>query len=80
MIDSTVVDLSRLQFAATAMYHFILGMVVGSSVAIFPTVVFAPGAMEKAEQSLPIFLLSCAVMLVLGLILTPFVEDRKSVV
>jgi cytochrome d ubiquinol oxidase subunit I len=23
MIDSTVVDLSRLQFAATAMYHFI---------------------------------------------------------
>lgn len=31
------------------MYHFILGMVVGSSLAIFPTVVFTSEAVEKAE-------------------------------
>ena len=65
----------------SAMYHFILGMVVGSSVAIFPTVVFAPGAIEKAGQSMPIFLASCAVMLVLGVVascLFSKLEDRYS--
>ena len=63
----------------SSMYHFSLGMVVGSSLAIFPTVVFTSAAIEKSGQSLPIFLLSCAVMLVLGIVaswLFSKVEDR----
>lgn len=61
------------------MYHFILGMVVGSSVAIFPTVVFTTEAIEKAALGLPLFLASCAVMLVIGVVaswLFSKVEDR----
>ena len=48
------------------MYHFILGMVVGSSLAIFPTVVFTSEAVEKAELGWGAFLAFCAVMLVAG--------------
>lgn len=61
------------------MYHFILGMVAGSSLAIFPTVVFAPGAIEKAGLSLGTFIAFCLVMLVLGVVaswLFSKVEDR----
>lgn len=63
------------------MYHFILGMVVGSSLAIFPTVVFTASAIEKSGLSMPLFLGSCAVMLVLGVgasWLFSKVEDRYS--
>ena len=61
------------------MYHFILGMVIGSSLAIFPTVVFAPEAIEKAGLGLPAFLAFCAAMLVAGVVaswLFSKVEDR----
>ena len=61
------------------MYHFILGMVAGSSLAIFPTVVFAPDAIEKAGLGMGAFLAFCAVMLVLGVLaswLFSKVEDR----
>ena len=63
------------------MYHFILGMVAGSSLAIFPTVVFAPDAIEKAGLGMGAFLAFCAVMLILGVIaswLFSKVEDRYS--
>ena len=43
--------------------------------------VFTSAAIEKSGQSLPIFLLSCAVMLVLGIVaswLFSKVEDRYS--
>lgn len=50
------------------MYHFILGLVVGSSVAIFPTVVFASEALEKSGLSLPVFLAFVAAMLVAGIV------------
>ncbi|QIK72700.1 DUF368 domain-containing protein [Propioniciclava coleopterorum] len=65
----------------SAMYHFILGMVVGSSLAIFPTVVFTQAAIDKSGLSLPVFLLSCAVMLALGVLASwafSKVEDRYS--
>ena len=61
------------------MYHFILGMVAGSSLAIFPTVVFAPSALEKSGLGLGLFLAFCAVMLVLGVLASwafSKVEDR----
>lgn len=61
------------------MYHFILGMVAGSSLAIFPTVVFTSEAIADTGLGLPIFLVACAVMLVLGVIaswLFSKVEDR----
>ena len=63
------------------MYHFILGMVIGSSLAIFPTVVFTAAAIEKSGLSMPLFLASCAVMLLLGVVaswLFSKVEDRYS--
>lgn len=63
------------------MYHFILGLVVGSSLAIFPTVVFVPEDMAKTELSLPIFLLACLVMLAIGTVASwafSKVEDRYS--
>lgn len=50
------------------MYHFVLGMVAGSSAAIFPTVVFAAGAVEKSGLAQPAFLVSCAVMLGVGVV------------
>lgn len=65
----------------SVMYHFILGMVVGSSLAIFPTVVFTAAAIDKSEMSMPLFLASCAVMLVLGVAaswLFSKIEDRYS--
>lgn len=61
------------------MYHFILGMVAGSSLAIFPTVVFAPGAIDKAGLGLGWFIAFCAIMLLLGVVaswLFSKVEDR----
>ncbi|WP_232550097.1 DUF368 domain-containing protein [Propioniciclava soli] len=61
------------------MYHFILGMVIGSSVAIFPTVVFTAEAVEKAGLGLPLFLVFCAAMLLAGIVaswLFSKVEDR----
>lgn len=48
------------------MYHFILGMVVGSSLAIFPTVVFTSEAVAKAGLGWGAFLAFCAAMLVAG--------------
>lgn len=64
-----------------AMYHFILGMVVGSSLAIFPTVVFTREAIDKAGLGLPLFLAFCAAMLVAGVVaswLFSKVEDKYS--
>ena len=56
-------------------------MVIGSSLAIFPTVVFTAAAIEKSGLSMPLFLASCAVMLLLGVVaswLFSKVEDRYS--
>lgn len=67
------------------MYHFILGMVVGSSAAIFPTVVFPSFTTEglsKAGLSLPVALLFAAALFVVGTIaswLFSQVEDKVSV-
>lgn len=61
------------------MYHFVLGMVVGSSLAIFPTVVFTAEALEKSGLSLFVFLVLCAAMLVAGVVaswLFSKLEDR----
>ncbi|MFV0452193.1 MAG: DUF368 domain-containing protein [Propioniciclava sp.] len=61
------------------MYHFILGMVAGSSFAIFPTVVFTSEALATSGLTLPIFLTFCAVMLVLGVLASwgfSKIEDR----
>ena len=61
------------------MYHFILGMVAGSSLAIFPTVVLTREAIDKAGLGMGAFLAFCAVMLVAGIIaswLFSKVEDR----
>ncbi|WP_082031168.1 DUF368 domain-containing protein [Tessaracoccus massiliensis] len=66
------------------MYHFILGMVIGSSVAIFPTVVlpaFTPQGLADAGLSLPAAVAFAAVLLVVGIIasyLFSKVEDRVS--
>lgn len=63
------------------MYHFILGMVAGSSLAIFPTVVFAPEAIAKAGLGLGAFIGFCVIMLALGILaswLFSKVEDRYS--
>lgn len=64
------------------MYHFILGTVVGSSVAIFPTVVFpafTPSGLAQAKLSLPAAVIFAALLLVAGIIasyLFSKVEDR----
>lgn len=61
------------------MYHFILGMVAGSSIAIFPTVVLAPDAIGKAGLGMGAFLAFCAVMLAAGVVaswLFSKLEDR----
>ncbi|MFP5416900.1 MAG: DUF368 domain-containing protein [Actinomycetes bacterium] len=63
------------------MYHFILGMVAGSSAAIFPTVVFTAEAVEKSGLGLAAFLGFAAAMLVAGVVaswLFSKVEDRYS--
>ena len=63
------------------MYHFILGMVAGSSLAIFPTVVLTSDAIARSELGLGLFIAFCAVMLVVGVIasyLFSKVEDRYS--
>src|SRR5690606_2740509 len=63
------------------MYHFILGMVVGSSLAIFPTVVVRPEAIAKAGLGTAAFFGLCAGLLVVGIIcswLFSKVEDRYS--
>lgn len=61
------------------MYHFILGMVAGSSLAIFPTVVLTSATIEKSGLSIGLFLGFCAAMLLLGVVaswLFSKVEDR----
>ena len=63
------------------MYHFILGMVAGSSLAIFPTVVFTSEAIEKSELGVGVFLGFCAAMLAAGVgasYLFSKIEDRYS--
>ena len=63
------------------MYHFILGTVIGSSLAIFPTVVFTAEALEKSGLGLGAFLAFCAAMLAAGVFaswLFSKVEDRYS--
>lgn len=55
----------------SGMYHFILGLVIGSSLAIFPTVVFPafqPGQLVAAGLSLAGALLFCLVLFVAGTI------------
>lgn len=61
------------------MYHFILGMVAGSSLAIFPTVVFDPARIDKTGLGMGAFLAFSAAMLVVGVVaswLFSKVEDR----
>lgn len=64
------------------MYHFILGMVVGSSLAIFPTVVFpayTASGLADAGLTLPVAIAFGVVMLVVGAVaswLFSRVEDR----
>ena len=63
------------------MYHFILGTVIGSSLAIFPTVVFTAEALEKSGLGLGAFLAFCGAMLAAGVFaswLFSKVEDRYS--
>lgn len=57
----------------SGMYHFILGMVVGSSLAIFPTVVFpafTPEQLAITSLSFGGALLFCVVLFVVGTILS----------
>lgn len=57
----------------SGMYHFILGMVAGSSLAIFPTVVFPAFHAERlAASELSFFdsLLLCVVFLIVGIIIS----------
>lgn len=64
------------------MYHFILGMVIGSSLAIFPTVVFpayTPSGLAQSGLSLPAALIFGIVMLIVGVAFSyafSRVEDR----
>ncbi|MGL5248282.1 MAG: DUF368 domain-containing protein [Brooklawnia sp.] len=68
----------------SGMYHFILGMVIGSSVAIFPTVVFpafAPAGLAASGLSLGGSIAFAAALLVVGVVasyLFSRVEDRYS--
>lgn len=55
------------------MYHFILGTVVGSSLAIFPTVVFPAFASEQLETaglSFGLLLILCIISLIVGAIIS----------
>ncbi|AQX16259.1 MULTISPECIES: DUF368 domain-containing protein [Tessaracoccus] len=67
-----------------AMYHLILGMVVGSSLAIFPTVVFpafTDAGLTASGLTLPVAVLFAVAMLVVGAIasyLFSKVEDNVS--
>ena len=67
------------------MYHFILGMVIGSSLAIFPTVVFpafSPQGLASSGLSFATAVLFAVAMLILGVIgsyLFSKVEDRVEV-
>lgn len=66
----------------SGMYHFILGMVVGSSLAIFPTVVFpafTPEGLDAAGLGFGSSLLFCLVLFIVGAIasyLFSKVEER----
>lgn len=68
-----------------AMYHFILGMVVGSSVAIFPTVVFpafSPAGLAEQRLTLPTAVIFALIMFAVGTVaswLFSRVEDRVAV-
>lgn len=68
----------------SGMYHFILGMVIGSSLAIFPTVVFpafAPEGLSASGLSLTASIVFALVLLVVGVVasyLFSRVEDRYS--
>ncbi|MDD4010012.1 MAG: DUF368 domain-containing protein [Fermentimonas sp.] len=57
----------------SGMYHFILGMVVGSSLAIFPTVVFPAFTMEQLAitgLSFSSSLLFCLILFIIGTLLS----------
>ena len=64
------------------MYHFILGMVIGSSLAIFPTVVFpafSPQGLAASGLSMVGAVSFAAALLVIGIVLSYLfskVEDR----
>lgn len=64
------------------MYHFILGMVVGSSLAIFPTIVFpafSQAGLVESGLSLPVAVGFAIVMLVVGVVgsyLFSILEDK----
>lgn len=66
------------------MYHFILGMVIGSSLAIFPTVVFpafTADGLADARLSLPVAVAFAVALLIVGIIasyLFSKVEDSYS--
>ena len=66
------------------MYHFILGMVVGSSVAIFPTTVFPSLTTEglaNSGLSFPMAIIFSIVMFILGTIFSFWfsrIEDKYS--
>lgn len=66
------------------MYHFILGMVVGSSVAIFPTTVFpslTPEGLANSGLSFPMAIIFSIVMFILGTIFSFWfsrIEDKYS--
>ncbi|NLI84760.1 MAG: DUF368 domain-containing protein [Propionibacterium sp.] len=67
------------------MYHFILGMVIGSSLAIFPTVVFptfTASGLAEANLSLPVALIFAIVMFIVGTIaswLFSKLEDKVAI-
>lgn len=67
------------------MYHFILGMVAGSSAAIFPTVVFPSftrAGLAEAQLSLPVAVGFAVILFVVGTVaswLFSKLEDRVSV-
>lgn len=65
-------------------YHFILGTVIGSSIAIFPTVVFpsmTPEGLAAAGLSLPTAIIFSIIMFVIGMIFSYWfskIEDKYS--
>lgn len=69
----------------SGMYHFILGMVIGSSLAIFPTVVFptfTASGLAEANLSLPVALIFAIVMFIVGTIaswLFSKLEDKVAI-
>jgi putative membrane protein len=57
--------------AYPVMYHIILGLVVGSSLAILPTIVMpalTPAALAVSGLSLPVAIIGCLILLTIGII------------